>query len=96
MLTEPERRALTVFMGEVVLKARQLAWACAAAPHRISGEREAEIAALLDLIHTLPSFLLKGDGWDASRFLEDLDTHDRRWPPAALRARYEALLRGPG
>ena len=91
MLTLVERRALLELMGRVILEARSQAWSCHRLPERLSGKREAKIAALMDLIHNIPPFLLDGDGWNAAIFLDYLDSFDREWD-GGMRAHDERLL----
>ena len=92
-MSAAERRAVMEFLRDAVLQARSLAWSCGPALNRLSGEREAQIGDLMDLVHNLPE-LVSSPHWNASLFLDELDSFDRKWPGRGLRARHESLLKG--
>jgi hypothetical protein len=98
MMTENNRRALLELMYRVILYARAKAWGCSRFRDRLSGQNEAEIADLMDVIHNIPVFLHNSDGWNDDFFKTSfLDAHDHKWANKGgikLLAIYEGLLSG--
>ena len=95
-MPDNQRNALTYLMSNIILHVRVKALRNSNAEVGLSNQVSEEISDLIDVIHNIPDFLLKGEGWDDNYFKKSfLDVYDKKWSEKGglnLREKYESFL----
>ena len=96
MTKAPDRHLLACMevLYRAIIEARVLAWGGHRLRHRLSGQRDRQIADLMDAIHNIPLLAMNWDVCDQQMLRSYLVAYDETWAHrgSSLVKTYDAVL----